>query len=123
MIKTLKQDSIRFEAENRRRVNAGHRPQSYAPGGYDPLSRMDTYEDRNTVSMGRVENRYANEPEPRRPRPQAYDDDMDVDMDPPIDSRDPRYPRDAYDSRDPRARPQVPAGYSQPGRDPYPYEG
>jgi len=124
MIKTLKQDSIRFEAENRRRVNAGHRPQSYAPGGYDPLSRMDTYEDRNAVPMGRVENRYANEPDLRRSRPQAYgDDDMDLDMDPLVDSRDPRYSRETYDSRDPRARPQVPAGYAQSGRDPYQYEG
>jgi len=122
MIKTLKQDSLRFEAENRRRVNAGHRPQSYAPSGYDP-SRMDTYEDRNPVPMSRIDSRYANEPEPRRVRPQTYDDDMDLDMEPLIDSRDPRYARETYDSRDPRARPQVSAGYTQSGRDPYPYEG
>jgi len=128
MIKTLKQDSIRFEADNRRRVNAGHRPQSYAPSAYapsayDPSSRMDAYEDRNAVSMGRVDSRYANDPEPRRSRPQAYgDDDMDLDMDPLVDSRDPRYSRETYDSRDSRARPQVSAGYAQPGRDPYPFE-
>src|SRR5436305_11506537 len=110
MIKTLKQDSLRFEAENRRRVNAGHRPQSYAPSGYDPSSRMDIYEDRNPVPMSRIDSRYANEPEPRRARPQAYgDDDMDLDMEPLIDSRDPRYSREPYDPRDPRARPQVSA--------------
>jgi hypothetical protein len=122
MIKSLKQDSLKFESENRRRVNAGHRPQTYAPGGYDLTSRMDAYDDRPAVPMSRVESRYANEPEPRWSRPQAYDDDMDLDMDPPMD-RDPRYSREAYDSRDSRARPQVPAGYAQPGRDPYPYEG
>jgi hypothetical protein len=124
MIKTLKQDSLRFESENRRRVNAGHRPQTYAPSGYDPPSRMDVYEDRNAAPMSRVESRYANEPESRRSRPQTYgDDDMDLDMDPLIDSRDPRYSRETYDSRDPRARPQVPASYAQSGRDPYPYDG
>jgi len=123
MIKTLKQDSFKFDSENRRRVNAGHRPQSYAPGGYDPLSRMDTYDDRNAVSMGRVDSRYTNESEPRRARAQAYgDDEMDVDMEPLMDYRDPRYSRETYDSRD-RARPQVPAGYAQSGRDPYQYEG
>jgi hypothetical protein len=124
MIKTLKQDSLRFESENRRRVNAGHRPQTYAPSGYDPSSRMDIYDDRNAVSMSRVESRYTNEPESRRSRPQTYgDDDMDLDMEPLMDSRDPRYSRETYDPRDPRARPQVPASYAQPGRDPYPYDG
>ena len=124
MIKTLKQDSLKFESENRRRVNAGHRPQTYAPSGYDPSSRMDTYEDHNAVPMNRGNNRFPSELESRRPRPQAYgDDDMDLDMDSPLDSRDLRYSRETYDSRDSRARPQVSASYSQPGRDPYPYDG
>jgi hypothetical protein len=124
MIKTLKQDSLKFESENRRRVNAGHRPQTYAPSGYDPSSRMDTYEDHNAVAMNRGNSRFPSELESRRPRPQAYgDDDMDLDMDSPLDSRDLRYSRETYDSRDSRARPQVSASYSQPGRDSYPYEG
>ena len=124
MIKTLKQDSLKFESENRRRVNAGHRPQIYAPSGYDPSSRMDAYDDRNAAPMGRGDNRFPGELESRRPRPQAYgDDDMDLDMDSPMDSRDARYSRDTYDSRDSRARAQVSASYAQPGRDQYPYEG
>jgi hypothetical protein len=118
MIETLKQDSLKFEAENRRRVNAGHRPQTYSSSGYDPISRMDTFEDRNAVPMIRG---YTNEQESRRSRTQEYDDDMDLDMDP-MDTRDPRYSRETYDSRDPRARPQVPANYAQSGRDSYPYE-
>jgi hypothetical protein len=123
MIKSLKQDSLRFESDNRRRVNAGHRPQTYSSSGYDPLSRMETYDDRSAVPMNRGDSRYTNELEPRRPRVQAYgDDDMDLDMDSPMDSRDARYSREAYDSRDPRARPQATAGYTQPGRDPYPYD-
>ena len=32
MIKHLKQDSLKFESENRRRVMAGHRPQTYEGG-------------------------------------------------------------------------------------------
>jgi hypothetical protein len=124
MIKTLKQDSLKFESENRRRVNAGHRPQTYAPSGYDPSNRMDTYDDRNTVAMSRGDSRFPGELDSRRPRPQVYgDDDMDVDMDSPMDSRDLRYSRETYDSRDSRPRPQVSASYSQPGRDPYPYDG
>ena len=114
MIATLKQDSQKFEADNRRRVNAGHRPQTYAPSGFDQSGRMDPYgDDRNAAPMSRVDSRYASEPEPRRSRTQTSGyDDMDVDD-------DPRYARDAYDSRDPRARPQVPTHYAQPGRDSY----
>jgi hypothetical protein len=115
MIKDLKQDSLRFEAETRRRVNAGRRPQIY-----DPLSQMDAYEDRNASSMSRVDGMYA----PQRPQAHAYEgDNMDLDMDSPMDSRDPRYYRETYDAQDPRARPQVPAGFVQPGRDSYLYGG
>ena len=114
MIATLKQDSQKFEADNRRRVNAGHRPQTYAPSGFDQSGRMDPYnDDRNAAPMSRVDSRYASEPESRRSRTQTSGyDEMDIDD-------DPRYARDAYDSRDSRARPQVPTNYTQPGRDPY----
>jgi hypothetical protein len=115
MVATLKQDSLRFESENRRRVSAGHRSQPY-----DPSSQMDAYEDRNTSSMSRVDGRYA----PRRSQAHAYgDNNMDLDMDSPMDFRDPRYHRETYDAQDPRAWPQVPAGYVQPRRDSYLYGG
>ena len=124
MITTLKQDSMKFEADNRRRVNAGHRPQTYAPApaGFDQSGRVDPYgDDRNGASMSRVDSRFAREPEPRRSRaqPSGYDD---MEVDDPMDTRDPRYARDAYESRDPRARPQVPTGYATSGRDPYAYD-
>jgi hypothetical protein len=119
MIQDLKQDSLRFESENRRRVSAGRRPQIY-----DPLSQMDAYEDRNASPMSREDGRHA----PRWSQAHAYGDDnmdldMDLDMDYPTDSRDPRYYRETYDAQDPHARLQVPAGYVQPGRDSYLYGG
>ena len=122
MIATLKQDSLKFETENRRRVTAGHRPQTYAPAGYDQSGRMDAYgDDRNATPMSRVDSRYTSEPESRRSRTHTsgYDE---MDIDDPMDSRDPRYARDPYDSRDSRARPQVPTSYAQPGRDSYAFD-
>ena len=51
MIKSLKQDSLKFESENRRRANAEHRPQTYIPSGNDPSSRMEAYEDHIAFSI------------------------------------------------------------------------
>jgi hypothetical protein len=121
MISTLKLDSAKFESENRRRKNAGHRPQTYEPIGYDQSSRMDAYAEDRTAPMIRVESRYEYEPEPRRPRNQpSHPDDMDID-DPP-DPRGARYAREIYDSRNSQGRPQVPTNYTDPGRDRYGYD-
>jgi hypothetical protein len=120
MISTLKLDSAKFESENRRRLNAGYRAQSYAPTGYDQPGRMDPYADDRAAPTNRVDGRY--EPEPRRSRtqPSGYDE---MDIDDPQDSRAPRYTREMYDPRDSQGRPQVSTGYAQPGRDPYAYDG
>src|SRR2546423_6760000 len=128
MITTLKHDSLKFEADNRRRINAGHRPQAYAQAtqagqaAYDQTSRFDPYgDDRNAPPMSRVDSRYGSELEPRRSRNHnpLYDE---MELDDPMDSRDTRYARDLYDSREPRARPQMPPNYGQPGRDLYAYD-
>jgi hypothetical protein len=120
MITTLKQDSLKFESENSRRRDAGHREQTYAPTAYDQSGRMDGYGgDRNAAPMSRVDSRYEPEPRRSRPQPSGYDD---MDIDEPQDSRAPRYARETYDSRDPQGRPQVPAAYAQPGRDSYAYD-
>src|SRR5271163_993379 len=124
MIKSLKQDSRKFELDNKRRVKEGRGVQSYAPAVYDQAGRGGGYvDDRDAVGMGRGDSRYPNDPDPRRPQPPArYDDEMD--LDPPVDPRDARYGHaDLYDSRDfrpdPRARPPVTSGHVPQGRDQY----
>jgi hypothetical protein len=119
MISTLKLDSAKFESENRRRLTAGHRVQSYAPTGYDQPSRMDPYADDRAVPMSRGDSRYETEPRRSRAQPPGYDD---MDIDDPPDSRASRYTRETYDSRDSQGRPQISAGYAQPGRDQYAHD-
>ena len=117
MIRTLKEDSEKFESKNKRRREKGQREEKY--GGietYDvPVARGGDYDDdRRGPITGARDGRYSDEPDTRRARRPSpgFDDAMDID-DPrdTRDNRDARYSgreardaRDAYDPRDSRDR-------------------
>src|SRR2546423_13613032 len=100
MISSLKQDSAKFEMENRRTEKAGHRLQ-YPSGGYD-ATWMD--DDDRPAPVNRVDGRHDYEADSRRQRAQPFEYDMmDVDDQPEPRARFPPY--DPRDPRDPQGRP------------------